>query len=198
MASATDWDDRPLRVDWLDPSSLRDGRRGRLGLTFLPGKHGPSMRYPGRIYRRDLHEDLAALADAGVRLLVLLVEDHELDRWGDLDIVEIAAGQNLRIERWPMPDGTAPATTAEMASILESIDLARERGDVAVACMGGVGRTGTVAACALVMAGWTPDAAIAEVRRVRHPTAVETDEQVRFVSTFAGFLADGASHTVRE
>ncbi len=198
MASATDWDDRPLRVDWLDRSSLRDDRRGRLGLTFLPGKHGASVRYPGRVYRRDLLDDLAALADDGVRMLVLLVEDHELDRWGDPAIVETAAGRGLRIERWPMPDGTAPATPAEMASMLGSIDRARDEGDVAVACMGGVGRTGTVAACALVAAGWPAADAIGEVRRVRHPTAVETDEQVAFVGTFAGFLGGRASDTVRE
>ncbi|MDQ2674000.1 MAG: hypothetical protein M3Y40_05040, partial [Chloroflexota bacterium] len=91
MGSPTDWDDRPLRVDWLDRASLRDDRDGRLGLTFLPGKHGASMRYPGRVYRRELNDDLAALADAGVRMLVLLVEDDELDRWGDPAIVEIAA-----------------------------------------------------------------------------------------------------------
>jgi protein-tyrosine phosphatase len=198
VASTTEWDDRPLRVDWLDPSSLRDERRGRLGLTFLPGKHGASMRYPGRVYRRDLREDLTSLADAGVRLLVLLVEDGELGRWGDPAIVEIAASHGLRIERWPMRDGTALATPAEMTAILQSIDRARVDGDVAVACMGGVGRTGTVAACALVAAGWTAADAIAEVRRVRHPTAVETDEQVTFVGTFAAFVGNGASDTVRE
>jgi protein-tyrosine phosphatase len=196
--TAPDRDDRPLRVDWLDAAGLRDGRRGRLGLTFLPGKHGASMRYPGRIYRRDLLEDLTALANAGVRLLVLLVEDGELDRWGDPAIVEIAASHGLQIERWPMRDGTAPATPAEMISILGSIERARDHGDVAVACMGGVGRTGTVAACALVAAGWAAADAIAEVRRVRHPTAVETDEQVTFVGTFAGFVGGAASDTVRE
>ena len=50
--------------------------------------------------------------------------------------------------------------------------------------MGGVGRTGTVAACALVAAGWEADAAIARVREVRHPMAVETEAQERFVQTY--------------
>jgi protein-tyrosine phosphatase len=50
--------------------------------------------------------------------------------------------------------------------------------------MGGVGRTGTVAACALVEGGMTADDAIATVRAVRHPTAVETVEQERFVRSF--------------
>lgn len=180
-----DHDERPLRVDWLDPASLRDERPGRLGLTFLPGKHGPSFRYPGRVYRRDVDEDLASLAADGVRVLLLLVEDHELARWGDPDLVGIAAVHGVTVERRPLADGTAPASAAEMRSILETVQRARDEGDVAVACMGGVGRTGTVAACALVDAGWTAAEAIAEVRRVRHPTAVETAEQVAFVEAYA-------------
>ena len=179
------YDERPLRVDWLDPATLADGRPGRLGLTFLPGKHGASFRYPGRVYRRDLEVDLRSLAEAGVSVLVLLVEDHELERWGNPAIVELAAERGVRVERWPIVDGATPATIAEMRDIIASIHRAREAGDVAVACMGGVGRTGTVVACALVSAGMKAADAIAEVRRVRHPTAVETPEQVAFVEAFA-------------
>ena len=71
-----------------------------------------------------------------------------------------------------------------MDEILRSVAEARDTADVAVACMGGVGRTGTVAACALVAAGWEPAAAIARVREVRHPLAVETEAQERFVQTY--------------
>lgn len=177
--------DPPLRVDWIDSHDLRDGHPGRLGLTFLPGKHGPSFRYPGRVYRRDLARDIGSLVEAGVGYLALLVEDHELEQWGDPDIVERAAAGGLMIGRWPMPDGSTPRDMAEMDAILAAIEVAREGSDVAIACMGGVGRTGTVAACALVAAGWGPEAAIAEVRRVRHPTAVETSEQEAFVEAFA-------------
>ena len=175
----------PLRVDWIDPVRIADERPGRLGLTFLPGKHGASLRYPGRIYRRDLEQDLATLAGGEVRTLVLLVEDHELARWGDAGIVERARTRGITVERWPMPDGMPPSSLEVMDALLDAIDAARAEGDVAVACMGGVGRTGTVAACALVRAGIAPEDAIADVRRVRHPTAVETDEQRRFVQAFA-------------
>ena len=72
-----------------------------------------------------------------------------------------------------------------MERILAEIREGRASGSVAVACMGGVGRTGTVAACALVEGGMTADAAIAMVRAVRHPAAVETAEQERFVGSFA-------------
>ena len=173
--------DPPLHVDWLEHAVLADGLPGRLGLTFLPGKHGPSERYPGRTYRRELTRDLDTLRAAGVRHLVLLVTDAELARWGDPEIVEHGLAAGIRIDRRPMADGAAPASRAEMHAIVAAIREARGIGDVAVACMGGVGRTGTVAACVLVEAGLGADDAVAEVRRVRHPTAVETPVQLDFV-----------------
>ena len=176
--------DPPLRVDWLEPSDLRDGARGRLGLTFLPGKHGESVRYPGLVYRRELETDLSELASAGVRRLVLLVEDGELERWGDPGIVETSLAHGIAVDRRPMPDGSPPASIKEMDDILASIAEARTAGDVAVACMGGVGRTGVVAACALVAAGWSSGAAIERVRVVRHPEAVETPTQEAFVTAY--------------
>ena len=172
------------RIDWLPAADLADGRRGRIGLTVLPGKRGPSVRYPGRIYRGDLGHDLAALRAAGVRRLVLLVDDAELARWGDAAIVERAAEIGLPVVRHPIPDGGTPRDVAGMRAILSSVAEGRETGDVAVACMGGVGRSGTVVACALVDAGWRPDDAIRRVRAVRHPTAVETAAQTAFVHQY--------------
>lgn len=177
--------DPPLRVDWIGAEELGDGRPGRLGLTFLPGKRGASLRYPGLVYRRELLRDLATLAAAGVTLLVLLVDDAELRRWGDPDIVAVAAASGLDVWRFPMPDGEPPASLDEMDHILAVLDDGRTRSDVAVACMGGVGRTGTVAACALVRAGLSAMEAIARVRAVRHPEAVETPQQEAFVAAYA-------------
>jgi protein-tyrosine phosphatase len=179
--------DPRLHVDWIEPTLLADGLRGRLGLTFLPGKHGASDRYPGLVYRRDLQHDLETLRAQGIRHLILLVTDAELERWGDPGIVERARAVGVEVDRRPMPDGSPPASFAEMSSILATIRDTRAAGDVAVACMGGVGRTGTVAACALVEAGLEPDAAVAEVRRARHPTAVETAEQLAFVREYWRF-----------
>jgi protein-tyrosine phosphatase len=173
-------------VDWLDAELFGDELPGRLGLTFLPGKRGASLRYPGRVYRRELQRDLAELRRVGVSRLVLLVTDEELDRWGDHDVVEQAAALDIEVERFPMADGGTPASPAVMDEIVERIRSARARGrSVAVACMGGVGRTGTVAACALVFAGADATSAVDRVRRVRHPEAVETPRQLRFVADYA-------------
>jgi len=177
--------DSALRIDWLEPAQLGDSLPGRLGMTILPGKHGISFRYPGRVYRRDVRQDFTFLREAGVERLVLLVDDAELRTWGDAAIVAIGASAGVAVLRHPIPDGRPPASVEEMELILGEIRDGRRIGDVAVACMGGVGRSGTVAACALLGAGITPEVAIAMVRAVRHPTAVETAEQERFVRSFA-------------
>lgn len=180
--------DPELPIDWLEPSQLGDALPGRLGLTILPGKKGTSFRYPGRVYRRDLDRDFALLRAVGVRRLILLVEETELRRWSKADIVERGEVAGVVVNRHPIPDGRAPRSVGEMQIILSEIRKARVSDNVALACMGGVGRTGTVAACALVAGGMTPDAAIATVRAVRHPTAVETVEQERFVRSFADIV----------
>jgi protein-tyrosine phosphatase len=117
--------------------------------------------------------------------LVLLVDDDELARWGDLQIIELGRAAGVEVRRHPMTDGAAPSSREAMLAILGDVDEARSRGDVAVACMGGVGRSGTVAACALVRGGRSAAEAIHRVREVRHPTAVETDAQQRFVRSYA-------------
>lgn len=177
--------DPELRIDWLERGQVGDWLPGRLGLTILPGKRGVSVRYPGRVYRRDLAEDVASLRAAGVRRLILLVEDAELHRWGDPEIVARGASGGVEVLRHPIPDGHAPASIAEMQTITAAITAGRRVGDVAVACMGGVGRSGTVAACVLVEAGMSSEDAIATIRAVRHPTAVETADQERFVRAYA-------------
>jgi protein-tyrosine phosphatase len=174
-----------MRIDWIAPDALQPAAPGRLGLTFLPGKRGASFRYPGHTYRRDTAEDLAALRSLGVVRLILLVEDRELEAWGDPAIVELGSRAGVEVLRHPMADGSPPASVEAMDRILDQVDEARASGDVVVACMGGVGRSGTVAACALVRAGSSARQAIDAVRGLRHPTAVETDAQERFVSRYA-------------
>jgi protein-tyrosine phosphatase len=177
--------DPPIHVDWVDRALLADGRPGRLGLTILPGKHGTSIRYPGLVYRRDTRTDLDRLAGMGIGLLVLLVEDRELERWGDPDLLAHAAAAGVEVLRLPIPDGHPPASVGDVDQVLAAVAEHRAETDVVIACMGGVGRSGTLAACALVEAGLSPDQAIAHLRVVRHPSAVETAAQVDFVNAYA-------------
>ncbi|MGH2462120.1 MAG: protein-tyrosine phosphatase family protein [Candidatus Limnocylindria bacterium] len=177
--------DPPIHVDWVEQALLGDRLPGRLGLTILPGKRGKSVRYPGLVYRRDARTDLERLREMGVGLLALLVEDWEIARWGDSALVEHAAAVGISVVRLPIPDGEAPRSVTSVDELLAAIAAARAETDVVVACMGGIGRSATIAACGLVAAGVSPDRAIAHLRDVRHPTAVETRAQAAFVAAYA-------------
>lgn len=166
-----------LRVDWL-PDEAR--APGRLGLTLCPGR---------RDRGRDLDADLDALQRAGATALVSLVTEDEL-RWAGVeDLPAALRGRGMTWWSLPIADQGVPGFR-RLEDLLGELRDALAAGDrVVVHCMGGLGRSGLVAACALVDAGWSAPDAIAAVRTVRDPRAVETPAQEAFVAEFAALRA---------
>lgn len=170
-------ENNPIRVSWIDhPFS------GCLGMTFLPGKKADGIF--GR-HDRTLATDATALRETwGVDLLVLLVEDHELSRFGVSDIERGMADVGIDMLRLPIPDGGVPVNGEEARELVRAIRIRLEAGDnVVIACRGGLGRTGTIAACTLIAAGLPAGESIDAVRAARHGT-IETDAQEAFVVSF--------------
>lgn len=62
---------------------------------------------------------------------------------------------------------------------------------VEIACLGGLGRTGTALACLAVLDGLSADAAVTLVRDRYDVRAIETPEQAGFVNDFAAAQLDG-------
>jgi protein-tyrosine phosphatase/nicotinamidase-related amidase len=167
-----------LRVDWIQPDLIGVGR---LGITLCPGRADRG---------RDLGADLAQLRAVGVTRLLCLLTDVELNWAGVPDLGPRALAAGLSYRRHPIPDQGTP-------DIVDAIDLVRWCRDatahgeaVVVTCMGGLGRSGTVAACFLVAGGMPPDAAVAAVRTARGPRALETIAQEDFVVAFASAIRD--------
>lgn len=172
----------PLRLDHVDLSDVPGlaAGGGTLGMTFLPGKRRDGWTGP---WWRDLDEDGDALRSThGADALLLLVEDHELASCGVPDIAErLQRDHGVHVLRHPIEDMHFPTDTSPFRAVLSDVLARIEAGQtVAVACRGGLGRTGTAAACLLVMAGLTPNDAIALTRRSRHGT-IERDTQEAFV-----------------
>ena len=175
-----------LRIDWIETGELAGTLPGRLGLTFLPGKRGVSLRYPGHVYERDTAADLSAMREAGIVRLILLVEDGELRRWGDVAIVEHGLAAGVDVRRHPIPDGAPPDRPTRW---IGSWTRSMRRGPSVT--------WRSPAWVAWVGPGWWPPvrwpglacqpiARSQRVREVRHPTAVETRAQERFVPCLCG------------
>jgi len=147
-----------IRFYWLEPGLLagcsRPGAR--------PGRHGSADE--------EIAADLAALRDHGIGALLSLTETPLPA--GALERHDLA-GLHL-----PVPD-FHPPSPEQLALALRFIDEHRAGGrPVAVHCLAGQGRTGSVLAAWLIRDGLDPAAAIARVRAVC-PGAIEAAAQVR-------------------
>ena len=169
----------PLRIDWLDdrpPGSL-------VGLTFAPGKRCESTY--GFRWERDVDRDLAALVAAGPQALVCLMEDHELAPNGLVDLLPRARAAGLEVLRLPIRDTSVPADVARVDELLAAIDDRVSRGArVVIHCLGGLGRTGTIAGCFLVRRGMTAKEALEVLTRVRDPRCPENEAQRAFIAAY--------------
>ncbi|WP_261663857.1 cyclin-dependent kinase inhibitor 3 family protein [Deinococcus sp. Marseille-Q6407] len=171
----------PIRIDWV-PTSLWPGR---LGLTFAPGKKGPSLLQPGVEHNRDLAEDFRTLRQQGMTLLVSLLEPAEYNLLGIADYAEQAQAQDIEVITCPVPDRCAPENEQAFEDTLqEALGALLDGQNVVLHCRGGLGRTGTLAACLLVRMGLDAETATARVRSARKG-AIETGAQEEFIRRYA-------------
>lgn len=170
--------DSPLRLSVLTLSSA-----GRIGMTICPGKCAPTS-IGGHPWARDLSIDLEAIRVWGAQAVVTLMEDWELRQYGVSQLGSAAEGLGMQWFHLPIVDGAAPSVDWDEAwSSTHGKALHRlldAGGSVLIHCLGGRGRTGTVAAKLLIERGADADLAIQNVREAREG-AVETLEQENYL-----------------
>ncbi len=175
----------PIQVDFLPDGEV--GTPGRLGMTFAPGMWAGNVR--GR-WERDLAADMRALEkEYEVNVLVSLMEEHEYRGYRIPELLEQDNIGGIEILRFAIEDMGVPqeAESEKLEAFVQDVVQRLEQGhNVVVHCRGGLGRTGTLAACVLVALGrHAADEAIAAVREARKGT-VQTREQEDFVRLFEG------------
>jgi atypical dual specificity phosphatase len=150
----------------------------------VPGRFG-GMPRPGIVDRLDL--DLDGLQRLGVTCIITLEEARSVDP-------HLLARAGIDSIHFPIVDMGAPPVDATLVLCRE---LARraETGEVfAYHCRAGLGRTGTLLACQLVVAGRTARDALEAVRSI-NPRCVQSTEQVEFLRSFAAAHAALATRT---
>lgn len=151
-----------------------------------PGRLAISPRPRGGDW---LQDELRSWREAGVKAILSLLtpeEEAELDLMGEHREAE---REGLRFLSLPVPDLGVPSSPSEVAPLLEQLDKVLASGDnAAIHCRQGVGRSGTLAACLLVMRGIDPTSAIQVLERARGTQVPETADQRRWIDIFATSL----------
>ncbi|HEY4901523.1 MAG TPA: protein-tyrosine phosphatase family protein [Terriglobales bacterium] len=151
-----------------------------------PGKLAIAARPRGGDW---LQDEMRDWQKAGIdTVLSLLTSDEE----EDLDLTAespVAKREGLKFLSLPIPDRQVPSSLEYIALILAELDAVLASGkDAVVHCRQGVGRSGLIAACLLVMRGQDPGSAIVELERARGTSVPETAEQRRWIDLFASSL----------
>jgi CheY-like chemotaxis protein len=127
-------------------------------------------------------DELPALHTAGIRAVVSL-----LNIPSDAAVYESAG---FTYKCLPVPNGAAP-TIEQAQEFIAFVNLSlEEHRPVAVHCVAGIGRTGTMLATYLISQGQTAAGAIRQLRSVE-PSAVETPRQIQFLEQFAAACRTG-------
>lgn len=171
----------PLRIDWVQP----EGAWGKIGMSFCPGKIQQETRTGA--WQRDIHLDVRAIKESGVRMVVSLIELHEFAELHVATLPAVVRSAGLKWIHLPIVDMCAPNTTWMRLWAREGrqiIDVLSGGESIFIHCKGGLGRTGTVAACLLIEQGMRASDAIDVVRAARRGT-IETKAQEDFVLRYA-------------
>ncbi len=164
----------PLEIDTISVGV----EEGVIGMCCCPGRI--EQHNDGAHRQRDLIEDLAMVGDWQPDLVVSLVELHE---FGFLGVAQLPEEFERRFQwqHYPVRDLAAPVGAEGENSALSQWFGSVCRGDrILLHCAAGLGRTGTVAARLLMLAGEKADVAIKRVRTAR-PGAIESASQERFL-----------------
>lgn len=158
-----------LRVDWIENEAIPSNT---MGLTILPGR---------KDYSRSVDEDLKELQKYGVTTVVPLITDDELGHFGVSDLFSKYEEYGFKVNRLPIMDQliSSEDEMRGMVAFLEQAIFKNEK--VVLHCVGGLGRSGLVAASYLKYKGLNTTNALQAVRKVRGPRAVESRTQEDFV-----------------
>ncbi len=171
----------PITVDFLPADQVPWA--GKVGLTFAPGKKHQGMHF---MWNRNLYQDLDRLRnDYQTDVLVSLIESHEFEAVQISNLTSEAQNRGMETCWFPIPDMSVPTSMNELILLVQKIlQKTQQNQTVVIHCMGGLGRTGMVAACCLVAWNYDPKEAIKIVRETRQ-YAIETQQQEDYIWKFA-------------
>jgi len=188
MNSAESSESQPIVVDFLDNNLVCLKKiKGKLGMTFAPGKQEEFSLARGYQITRDIDKDLHRLeVEYNAHILVTLNQDFELEQMKIGNIAAKAAEHHIQSLKFSIVDMQAPKAQEKESFhnfVKQIVQQLKDGKNVIIHCKEGKGRTGMLAACCLVELGLEPKRAVNTVRRTR-PGTIQTWVQESYINKF--------------
>ena len=168
-----------LTYDFVQPKDIK----AKIFLTCFPGRKGTEVTYSESIFLENLNN----FNNLDCNTILSLVEDSEFEKLCDKkNFVRSIYAKNLKWTHMPIEDLKAPDRQFnekwETTKVLLKNDLIEGK-NIVIHCMGGKGRSGTIAAVLLIEFGEDNKKAI-EIVREKRKGAIETEEQEKFILNY--------------
>jgi protein-tyrosine phosphatase/nicotinamidase-related amidase len=163
---------KKIRIDWIRSERLSIDA---VGLTILPGR---------KDWSRDLDEDIKEIKRNGITKVMNFITMDEHYAYGVSNLNEFYEKEGLEVYHLPILDQMAP-TQDQMHVCIDILSgWIADNEKVMLHCVGGLGRSGLVAACYLKKLGMESSQAIDLVRKSRSIRAIESAQQEQFVQDY--------------
>jgi len=140
-----------------------------------------------KVYSRDLQHDIQEIKKLNIEHIICMMENHEFhkNKTGNYPLIVHQSGIN--ISQYSIVDGSIPTLEVMHKMVMNLRNSIIQGKNVLIHCMGGVGRTGTLASCFLVYCGFEPELAISFVQERRKGTITRPNQQ-KFVKDYSEYI----------
>jgi protein-tyrosine phosphatase len=151
---------------------------------------------PGRIgvMPRPEEDEFPAMREQGVSTLVSLLEPSEIELYGLEEEPALCAREGIDFLHYPIRDHTAPKDFATASALVKDLAARYRRGaSIIVHCLGGVGRSPTIAGATLLDQGVPLADVIRRMRDARGYPVPEMPEQYDWMKRYAAGIRNPES-----
>ena len=132
-----------------------------------------------------LEDELRRMKNAGIRVIVSLLEIDEAAELGLSQEGAAAIEMGLEYGSFPIPDRHVPPNLATFRDFTAGLAVQLRAGTrIGVHCRGSIGRASITAACTLIHLGWKAEMALAAIESARGCQIPDTPEQREWILDF--------------
>lgn len=138
-----------------------------------------------------LEDEIVSFKNAGVDVLVSILEDHEIERFELQREKELCHKHQITYLNFPILDRNLPESFEDVHKFVLRLSAYSEvNKKIAFHCFAGIGRSSLIACCLLVLQEVSVDDAFLKISKARGFPVPDTQAQLEWAYTFAEKFGD--------